>query len=90
MQELWRHEIKQNKERLEIGTAWQQNDLVLASEIGTPLNPPNVAKHFKRILGKAGVRTSISLYDLQHTTATLLLQTELIRKSFQNGSDTQA
>ncbi|MGI8494553.1 MAG: tyrosine-type recombinase/integrase [Pyrinomonadaceae bacterium] len=74
MQELRRHRIKQNEDRLKLGAAWQQNDLVFPSEIGTPLNPPNVTRHFKRILAKAKIRTSIRLYDLRHTTATLLLQ----------------
>jgi integrase len=48
--------------------------LVFASEIGTPLNPPNVTRVFKKALKNAGIRTSIRLYDLRHTTATLLLQ----------------
>ncbi len=74
MQELRRHRIRQNEERLKLGAAWHQNDFVFPSEIGTPLNPPNVTRHFKRILKKAEIRTSIRLYDLLHTTATLLLQ----------------
>ncbi len=74
MQELRRHRIRQNEERLKLGAAWHQNDFVFPSEIGTPLNPPNVTRHFKRILKKAEIRTSIRLYDLRHTTATLLLQ----------------
>jgi len=74
MQELRRHKIRQNEERLKLGAAWHQNDLVFPSEIGTPLNLSNVTKHFKGILKKANIRTSIRLYDLRHTTATLLLQ----------------
>jgi integrase len=74
MQELRRHRILQNEERLKLGASWHQNDLVFPSEIGTPLNPPNVTRHFKRILKKAEIRTSIRLCDLRHTTATLLLQ----------------
>jgi integrase len=74
MQELRRHRIRQNEERLKLGASWHQNDFVFPSEIGTPLNPPNVTRHFKRILKKAEIRTSIRLYDLRHTTATLLLQ----------------
>ena len=73
MQELRKHRIWQNQERLKLGAAWHQNNLVFPSEIGTPLNPPNLTRHFKRILKKAGIRTSIRLYDLRHTTATLLL-----------------
>jgi integrase len=44
MQELRRHRIRQNKERLKLGVTWHQNDLVFPSQIGTPLNPPNVTR----------------------------------------------
>lgn len=74
MQAIRRHRIQQNKERLKLGAAWHQNELVFPSEIGTPLNPPNVTRHFKKMLEKAEIRTSIRLYDLRHTHATLLLQ----------------
>ena len=59
---------------MKLGTGWNDFDLVFASEIGTPLNPPNVTRAFKKALERAGIRTSIRLYDLRHTTATLLLQ----------------
>ncbi|MDQ3132781.1 MAG: tyrosine-type recombinase/integrase [Acidobacteriota bacterium] len=59
---------------MKLGTAWNDFDLVFASEIGTLLNPPNVTRAFKKALERAGIRTSIRLYDLRHTTATLLLQ----------------
>ncbi len=72
--ELRRHRRQQLEERLKIGTAWKDFDLVFPSEIGTALNPPNLTRAFKKILEKAKLRTSIRLYDLRHTTATLLLQ----------------
>jgi len=59
---------------LKLGSAWQNFDLVFPSEIGMPLNPPNLTRAFKKALERAGIRTSIRLYDLRHTTATLLLQ----------------
>lgn len=68
------HRKQQLEARLKLGSAWKDFDLVFPSEIGTPLNPPNVTRAFKRILAKAKIRTSIRLYDLRHTTATLLLQ----------------
>lgn len=68
------HRKQQLEERLKLGSAWNDFDLVFSSEIGTPLNPPNVTRAFKKILEKAEIRTSIRLYDLRHTTATLLLQ----------------
>lgn len=57
-----------------MGTIWNDFDLVFPSEIGTPLNPANVTRAFKKALTDAKIRTSIRLYDLRHTTATLLLQ----------------
>lgn len=33
-----------------------------------------MTRAFKKILAKAKIRTSVRLYDLRHTTATLLLQ----------------
>ncbi|HEX8265479.1 MAG TPA: tyrosine-type recombinase/integrase [Pyrinomonadaceae bacterium] len=59
--------------RKQSGPAWQNYNLVFPSEIGTPLNTPNVTRTFKKVLVKAGIRTSIRLYDLRHTCATLLL-----------------
>ena len=68
------HRRSQLQERMKLGTVWNELDLVFPSEIGTPLNPANVTRAFKKILTKAKIRTSIRLYDLRHTTATLLLQ----------------
>lgn len=62
------------KTKMKLGAEWNDFDLVFPSEIGTPLNPPNVTRAFKKALERAEIRTSIRLYDLRHTTATLLLQ----------------
>ena len=51
----------------------RDHDLVFATELGTPINYRNFdQRHFKRIIKSAGLR-QIRLYDLSHTTATLLL-----------------
>lgn len=73
---LQRHRIRQYEARLKLGAAWNDLDLVFASEVGTPLNPPNITRAYKRILAKANLRTSIRLYDLRHSTASLLLEAE--------------
>lgn len=72
--ELKAHRKTQLAERLKLGEVWQDFDLVFPSEVGTPLNPSRVTRVFKRVLKRAGIRESIRLYDLRHTTATLLLQ----------------
>jgi integrase len=67
--ELRTHRRKQNEERLKLGAAWQNHDLVFPSEVGTPLTPPNITQVFKRVLKNAELRTSLRLYDLRHSHA---------------------
>ncbi len=67
------HRRNQLEERMKLGANYENFDLVFASEIGTPLLHGNLLRrHFKPIRDKAGL-PKIRLYDLRHTTATLLL-----------------
>lgn len=70
---LKKHRKAQLEERISNAKRYQNFDLVFASEIGTPIQHQNFTRrHFKPIRDKAEV-TKIRLYDLRHTTATLLL-----------------
>jgi integrase len=67
------HRRNQLEERMRIATYYKDYDLVFASETGTPLQRKNLTdRHFKPLLKKAEL-PNIRLYDLRHTTATLLL-----------------
>ncbi len=67
------HRRNQLEERMKLGAEYETLDLVFASEIGTPLLHGNLLRrHFKPIRDKANL-PKIRLYDLRHTTATLLL-----------------
>jgi integrase len=67
------HRKKQLEEKLKLGVAYGKFDLVFASEVGTPIQPKNLLdRHFRPLLTKAEL-PSLRLYDLRHTTATLLL-----------------
>lgn len=72
--ELRSHRKNQLEARMKLGAAWEDNDLVFPSEIGTPLTHSNLTRVFKRVLKRASIRTSLRLYDLRHTQATLLLK----------------
>ncbi len=74
VKELRTHRRKQNEERLKLGAAWQNHDLVFPSEVGTPSTHSNITQVYKRVLKNAKLRTSLRLYDLRHTHATLLLK----------------
>ena len=74
IQALQVHKRNQSEHRLRIGPNYQNLDLVFATEKGSPMNRQNLgARAFKTILKNAELPTTIRLYDLRHTCATLLL-----------------
>ncbi len=74
--ELAAHRATQAKYRLRIGSAYEDRDLVFASETGGPINGQNLAyRTLKPILKAAGLPSRFRWYDCRHTCATLLLAT---------------
>ncbi len=73
---LRQHRIVQNETRLQLGSFWQDRDLVFPSELGTPLEDKAVRRAYDRICKLADV-PKIRIHDLRHTTATLLLTTNV-------------
>jgi integrase len=70
---LHRHRARQNEERLRAGGAWCDNDLVFTTRLGTPYQRVHLEKrHFRPLLAQADL-PRITLHDLRHTAATLLL-----------------
>ena len=69
---LRRHRRAQLEERLKAGSRWHEFDLVFPSNIGTPLEPRNLDRHFKRMLAKTGL-PNMRFHDLRHTAASLML-----------------
>ncbi|MEW6731883.1 MAG: site-specific integrase [Acidobacteriota bacterium] len=70
---LIKHKRKQAEERLRAGASYGNLDLIFATPEGSPLKPRNMREAFKVVLKNAGLSSSIRLYDLRHTCATLLL-----------------
>jgi len=63
----------QNEARLKLGSEWEHNRLVFASDCGSPLSLRNLQRGpFKPLLEKAKSE-NIRTYDLRHSCATLLL-----------------
>jgi len=68
------HRRHQAAARLAAGPRYTNLDLVFATELGTPVDLRNLAqRHFKAVLKAAGLPPTIRLYDLRHSSATLLL-----------------
>ena len=73
--ELKAHKARQNEEKLKLGEAYEDHDLVFATPLGKPLDPDNFTKQFTRLLEKAGI-PKVRFHDLRHTVATLLLEAD--------------
>jgi integrase len=70
---LKRHRTKQHETRLKAGAAWQSQDWVFCTDVGTPLDPTTMLRSsFWPLLAKAGV-PKIRFHDLRHSAASLLL-----------------
>ncbi len=65
--------MAQAEERLRLGVAWEENDLVFANEVGRPIEAQNLRnRSFWPLLVRAGL-PRIRFHDLRHTAATLML-----------------
>ena len=69
---LRRHRARQAVERMAVGEAWEDRDLIFPSEVGTPLDPDNVSHLFSRICRRAGLG-HWHLHELRHSGASLML-----------------
>jgi integrase len=73
VKDLQKYRVAQLEHKLKLGEAYQDLDLVFATELGTPIAYKNLDfRHFKPTLKRAGLE-GFRLYDLRHTCATLLL-----------------
>jgi integrase len=67
------HHKTQAAERLAVGPAWPNSDMVFTRHDGTPLHPEYVRRQFDRRVARAGL-PRIRFHDLRHTHATIALQ----------------
>lgn len=72
---LKKHRKQQLEQRMKLGKAYTNLDLVFATEIGTPINYRNLTlRYYDKILESAKLHEKgFVLYSLRHTCATLLL-----------------
>lgn len=73
-----RHKLAQSEYRLKLGSAYENHDLVFASEVGRPIHYRNLTqRYYEKILKEAGLENGgFVLYSLRHSCATLLLIAE--------------
>jgi integrase len=63
--------VRQVEERLAAGSAWVDLDLVFTTTIGTPINPSNLRRSFRRVTDAAGLGRWHP-HELRHSAASLL------------------
>ena len=66
------HRSLQAAARLKAGPVWQDQGLVFASAVGTPLDPHNVRRSFRAITRAAGLEQQWTPRELRHTFVSLL------------------
>ena len=66
------HRRTQSEERLAAGEAWQDDDFVFTTTIGTPVEPRNFERSWKALCAKANV-PAYNFHTTRHTAATTML-----------------
>jgi integrase len=66
------HRVQQLKVRLAAGAAWHDQGFVFTTSVGTPCDPHNIQKQFKKLLTEADL-PACRIHDLRHSCASLLL-----------------
>lgn len=68
------HRRRQAEERLRLGPAWSDNDLVFANQVGNPIEAQNlVRRNYYPLLDSAGL-PRLPFHSLRHTCASLALE----------------
>lgn len=78
----WRQ--TQNEQRMKVANEWSpweevNGELVFTSRVGTPVDPSNLRRAFKRVVQEADL-PEIRFHDLRHTHATMMLSEKVSPK----------
>lgn len=66
------HRVAQNERRRRLGAVWKENDLVFASDVGTPIGAGNLRRDYRKWCERAGVRM-LNIHAVRHTYASVAL-----------------
>lgn len=77
---LQRQRLRQNEQRMENRTYWQDYNLVFSTEIGGKIVPNRLRNHFKKVCDGLGFE-NVRFHDLRHTYAVMSLKAGVDYKS---------
>jgi integrase len=72
LERLRAHRKRQIEERLFVGPAWKDHDLLFPSQVGTPVSPRNFEQVWYRLRTKATINTDRNFHLFRHTVSTLM------------------
>jgi integrase len=79
------HKKPQNKKKALLGKAYnREDDLVFCHDDGSRICPRAFLAHYKSMLKKSGLNTSLSFHDLRHSFATMGLEAGIPIKTLQS------
>lgn len=67
------HRAQQSRLREKAGEHWNENGLVISSDVGTPIDSPNMHRNYKRLLVLAVLPETVKIHDMRHTHLSALL-----------------
>jgi integrase len=65
------HRERQAEERCLAGSDWKESGMVFTAEKGTPLDPSNMARNYRKLVRTSGL-PYIRFHDLRHSASTIL------------------
>ena len=77
------HKERQDAEKAEAGSAWNKQNLVFCSNVGTPLEPRRLATTMDKLTKKVGL-PHFTFHALRHTFATRMLEANVPAKVVQD------
>lgn len=69
---LKKHKIQQNEQKLKLGKAYEDNNLVFCREDGQPIHPSTFSRWFTDLIRSSDL-PAVRFHDLRHTNATIML-----------------
>jgi integrase len=66
------HKVRQAAERLAMGEYWTASGLMMVSDFGTPVDPSNFRRVFRKVAKQAGIE-GCHPHELRHTAASVML-----------------
>jgi integrase len=76
------HKTRQSAEKFLAGSAWNKQNLVFCSNVGTPIEPRRIRTTMEKLTTKAGL-PSFTFHSLRHTFATRMLEANVPAKVVQ-------